>query len=172
VKRHVVLIGLPGAGKSTVGRLAAARLRAAFDDLDAVVAAGAGRSIAEIFAREGEAAFRRLEREAMTAALARPARVIAAGGGWAAEPGNLETASGRALVIHLACAPGTAAARTAGSAGRPLVAERDPLPDLEALLDRRRPAYGRADVEVPTDGRLPADVAGEVVALARSHGGW
>jgi shikimate kinase len=172
VRRHVVLIGLPGAGKSTVGRLAAARLGAGFEDTDELVVTAAGRPIARIFADDGEAAFRKLEREAMVAALERAPRVIAAGGGWAAEPGNLEAATVRALIIHLACTPETAAGRAGGSAERPLVAGADPLPDLEALLRRRRPAYRRADVEVPTDGRLPDDVAADVVALARSHGGW
>lgn len=172
MRRHLVLIGLPGAGKSTLGRLAAGVLGAAFYDTDELVVTAAGKPIAQVFADDGEAAFRKLERQAMALALAGPPRVIAAGGGWAAEPGNLKAAAGRALIVYLACAPATAAARTAGSAERPLVSGKDPLPDLEALLRRRLPAYRRAEAEIATDGRAPADVAADLVALARSHGGW
>jgi shikimate kinase len=171
VKRHVVLIGLPGAGKTTVGSLAAGRLAAPFDDVDRLVERQAGRSIAGIFASQGEPAFRRMERDAMAAALDRPARVIAAGGGWAAEPGNLEAARGRALTVYLSCTPETAAARTAGSSGRPLLAA-DHLSAMRELLARRRAFYGRADREIHTDGRDADAVTADVVALARSHGGW
>lgn len=171
MKRHVVLLGLPGAGKSTVGRRAARLLGADFDDIDVLVVRRAGRSIADIFATEGEPAFRRRERAAMAAALRRPARVITAGGGWAAEPGNLEAAAGRALTVYLSCTPETAVRRTAGSADRPLLAA-DHLPALAALLARRDPFYRLADVEVSTDERDADAVASDVVALARSHGGW
>jgi shikimate kinase len=171
VKRHVVLVGLPGAGKSTVGRLAAALLGAEFDDTDLLVSRAASRSIPDIFAREGEAGFRRLERAAMAAALDRPARIVAAGGGWASEPGNLEAAEGRGLIIYLSCAPETAARRTAGSAERPLLPQ-DSVAAIVDLLHRRLPFYRRAHREIVTDGCEPGAVAADVVALARSHGGW
>jgi shikimate kinase len=171
VKRHVVLLGLPGAGKSTVGRRAAKLLGADFDDTDVLVVRRAGRSITDIFAEEGEPAFRRRERAAMATALGRPARVIAAGGGWAAEPGNLEAAAGRALTIYLSCTPETAARRTAGSAERPLLPS-EHLTAMAGLLARRDDFYRRADAQVATDGRDAEAVATDVVALARSHGGW
>ena len=171
MKRHVVLLGLPGSGKSTVGRLAAALLGADFDDTDLLVSGTAGRSIPDVFARDGEVGFRRLERAAMAEALDRPARIIAAGGGWAAEPGNLEMAAGCALTIYLSCSPPVAARRMGGSTDRPLLPPL-PLPALEALLARRRPYYERAEAVVGTDQREPRDVAADVVALARSHGGW
>jgi shikimate kinase len=170
VKRHLVLLGLPGAGKSTVGRRAAALLGTGFTDTDDLVRAAAGRSIPEIFAQEGEAAFRRREREAMTRALGRPPHVIAAGGGWAAEPGNLEAAR-HGLTIYLSCNPRTAAIRTAGSADRPLL-QGDRLAAIEALLDRRAPYYRKADAEIGTDDLGLEAVAERVAALARSKGGW
>jgi shikimate kinase len=107
----------------------------------------------------------------MAAALGRDPRVISAGGGWAAEPGNLEAAAGRGLTIYLSCTPATAARRTAGSTNRPLLRD-DPLPAIEALLARRLSYYQRADVEVDADRLTPEDVAALVVALARSQGGW
>ena len=171
MKRHIVLLGLPGAGKSTVGRRAAKLLGADFDDTDVLVVRRAGRSITDIFAEEGEPAFRRRERAAMATALGRPARVIAAGGGWAAEPGNLEAAAGRAFIVHLSCTAETAARRAAGSAERPLLSS-DHLATMAALLARRDPYYRRADATVETDGRDAEAVASDVAALARSHGGW
>lgn len=171
MRRHVVLVGLPGAGKSSVGRLAAALLGAAFEDSDDLVERAAGRTIAQLFAGEGEAAFRRREREAMVGALARPPRVIAAGGGWAAQPGNLEAAEPRAFTIYLACSAETAAARAGTSPARPLLAG-DAAAAVRELLHRRRPFYERAAAMVDTEGRTPAAVAADVAALARSQGGW
>lgn len=167
----MVLVGLPGAGKSAVGHLAANLLGADFDDTDALVERRTGRTIAQIFATDGEPAFRRLEREAMEAALQLPPRVVAAGGGWAAQPGALAAAAERALTIYLSCSPEAAASRAAGSAARPLLGD-DPLPAVRRLLRRRRAFYERAEARLETDGRDPAGIAAQVAALARSHGGW
>jgi shikimate kinase len=171
VKKHVVLIGLPGAGKSAVGRVVAAELRAEFEDLDDAIVAAAGRPIPAIFTEAGEPAFRDLERTAMARALARPPHVIAAGGGWAAQPGNFEAAEALAVVIHLACAPETAAARVADGHDRPLLSG-DRVAALRRLHAERAASYARAERAVNTDGCTPAEVAHEVVQLARSLGGW
>jgi shikimate kinase len=171
VKRHVVLIGLPGAGKTVVGRSVAAALGTDCEDLDAAIVAAAGRAIPAIFAELGEPAFRDLEREAMARALARPPHVIAAGGGWAAQPGNLESARGKALVIHLWCSPETAAARVGGGSERPLLGG-DRLAALRRLDAERAAFYAQAGAVVNTEGRAVAEVAREVGRLARSAGRW
>jgi shikimate kinase len=167
----VVLIGLPGSGKSTVGRLVATALACELDDLDDAIVALAGRPIPVIFAELGEAAFRDFERQAMTRALARPPGVIVPGGGWAAQPGNLETAAAKALVVHLACSPATAATRAGGGSDRPLLAG-DRLGAMQRLERERAAFYARAETAVTADGRAAAGVAREVVRLARSLGGW
>jgi len=82
--RHVVLIGLPGSGKTTVGKLVADALKAPFVDIDATVTRKEGRPIALIFAEKGEGVFREMERVEMEAALAGAPAIIAPGGGWAA----------------------------------------------------------------------------------------
>ena len=170
MKRHIILVGLPGAGKSTVARLVADGLDTHATDIDPIIERATGLSVAELFGAEGEAAFRAREREAVLQALELPAHVIAPGGGWASEPGNLEGVSSRALIIHLAVAPEAAARRLTGAAGRPLL-EGDPLSRLTDLAGRRAPFYAKAAAEVDA-GRDASSVAGEVVRLARTIGGW
>jgi shikimate kinase len=170
VKRHLILVGLPGAGKSTVASLVAERLGTHATDIDPVLERAAGMSVADVFASMGEPAFREREREAVVQALYLPPHVIAPGGGWAAEPGNLETVAGRALVIHLAVSPERAAARLDGASDRPLLAG-DPLARLTELSRVRGPAYGRSDASVDANDEPPV-VAERVVAVAKRSGGW
>jgi shikimate kinase len=169
--KHVILVGLPGAGKSTVGHAVAALLGSAFHDLDDEIARRAGAGIPDLFRDRGEPAFRTLECEEMERALAAPPSVIAAGGGWAAQPGNLETAAGRAVVVHLDCPPDEAERRLAGMKDRPLLAG-DARAALTRLAAERAPFYARADARVTTAGRGVKTIAREIVALARSRGGW
>lgn len=166
-----MLIGLPGAGKSTVGRIVSDTLNAPFEDVDVEIERREHEKIGVIFALRGEETFRRLERDEMSRVLDEPPGVIAAGGGWAAEPGNLETARERALIIHLATDPDHAADRIAGTAVRPLLAG-NPKERLRVLADARGESYAKADVAVETTGRTPDDIAADVVRLARFHAGW
>src|SRR3989442_73338 len=101
MKRHVVLIGLPGSGKTTVGRLVSEQLHCGFVDIDAMIARKEGRPISMIFAEKGEATFRALERQEMESQLNNPPAVIAPGGGWAAQEGAIEGAGDRAFAIYL-----------------------------------------------------------------------
>lgn len=162
-----------------MGRLAAAELKAPFVDLDEVIEASSGQRIAQLFAERGEAAFRDLEREAMERALAGEPSVIAAGGGWAAQPGNLDAAGARAVTVYLRAAPEVAAARVAASEiqepiadRRPLLAGRDVEGRVRELLQARRTFYERCQATVAADGSEPGGVAGAVVKLARSLAGW
>ena len=102
MKRHLILVGLPGAGKSTVGQLVACNLRVPLQDIDTTIEEKLGVSIADIFATRGETEFRRLEQSETTSALAGEPAVIVPGGGWAAQPGNLESLAGRAATVYLA----------------------------------------------------------------------
>jgi shikimate kinase len=173
VKRHVLLVGLPGSGKTVVGRLVAEQLGAAFVDVDAILVRREGKPIAMIFAEQGEGAFREMERREVEAALGAAPAVIAPGGGWAAQPGAIETAKAQgALVIYLRARPETAAARAAPEGTRPLLLGEDPLARMRQLYKERDPIYRTAHAQVDTDRKTPQQVATEVARLAQSGAGW
>lgn len=165
MKRHLILVGLSGSGKSTVGRLAAQQLRTGFSDIDELIVTGSGQPVAELFAREGEAQFRRLERAALERALAASPHVIAPGAGWIAEPGNLQ-AAGDALLIYLEISPAAAAARLAGDSTRPLLSGGDPVARLTGMLKAREPWYRKAALTIPASGS-PEAVAALVAEAGR-----
>lgn len=168
--RHLVLIGLPGSGKTSVGARVAERLGTSCTDVDAAIEAQAGMPIARLFVERGEPAFRALERDHVITALAAPPHVVVPGGGWAAQPDRLADAV-TALIIHLDVGPETAAARLGHAADRPLLAA-DPSAELSRLAAERAPAYRRAAHTVPTEGRDLDEVVADVVALARDRAGW
>ena len=160
---RVVLVGPPGAGKSTVGTLVAASLGLPFRDTDADVEAVAGKPIPEIFIDDGEDAFRALEREAVATALSTFDGVLALGGGAILAPATRELLRGH-TVVYLSVELSDAVARVGLAAGRPLLTV-NPRATLKYLLDQRRPLYQEvATLTVATDGRDPADLAAEIVA--------
>lgn len=147
-------------------------LNAPWCDIDARVEAIAGRSISSIFDTDGEAAFRRDEQRAMLNALDEPAQVIAAGGGWAASPGNLAAAELRALVIYLSIDPADAAHRLRGDGSRPLLAGAQIEQRLGELLTQREPWYRLAAIEVAVGRASPESVAAAVATAARQYARW
>jgi shikimate kinase len=170
--RHVVIVGLPGVGKSTVGRLASEELGAPLIDIDQLLVREVGRPVDQIIGMMGEPYFRQLERKAALAALDGDPALIVPGGGWAAQPGMIETALRCALIIYLKCTAGTAVRRTEQGEVRPLIAGADPLQKMSALLMEREPFYRLAHHEVSAGTRDAPEVAKEVVELARMHAGW
>ena len=158
-----VLVGAPGAGKSTVGRLLAQALGLTFTDTDADIAAAAGKPIPEIFVDDGEDHFRALERAAVAAALADFDGVLALGGGavLAAETRHLLRGH---TVVYLSVELADAVKRVGLGAGRPLLSV-NPRATLKYLLDQRRPLYDEvATITVATGGRTPAEVVASLLA--------
>ncbi len=178
-RRHLVLVGLPGAGKTTVGALVAETLGRPFLDFDVELERRVGRSVAQQFADEGEPAFRARE-AALSRELAgglggdgstQAPMVLAPGGGWMTNPEAREALRGAGRTVYLRVRAETAARRlAAGGAVRPLVAgAADPVAAVAALLARRGPVYEGADGVVDADAAPPEAVAARVVALVR---GW
>ena len=163
-----VLVGPPGAGKSTVGRSVAERLGVAFRDTDADVEAASGRSVADIFVVDGEPVFRALEVVAVNAALATHDGVLALGGGAVLDPSTREALRGH-RVVYLNTGLSAAAQRVGLGASRRVLVE-NPRARLRELLEARRGLYEAVATDtVCTDDRTAAEVAEEVVrVLARA----
>src|SRR5579862_2016782 len=134
----IFLIGFMGSGKTTVGGLLAERLGWSFADLDDLIVRGAGLTVAEIFAREGEEGFRRRATEAVRAAAAGRRSVVATGGGAACREENLALMLSSGRVVALAVSAAEAVRRTGNRSGRPLLdGSADPLAAATALLAKR-----------------------------------
>jgi shikimate kinase len=159
----VVLVGPPGAGKTTVGALVAARLGVPVGDTVEEIVARTGRPIAEIFVDDGEAAFRALEQEAVADGLAEFGGVLVLGAGAILDPGTRERLAGHPVVFLSAGVP-TAANRIGLNRDRPLLLG-NPRQQLRALLDARLPLYREvAAATVETDELTQDEVADAVVA--------
>jgi shikimate kinase len=144
-------VGLSGAGKSTAGERAAKLAEMRFVDLDAEIVRRVGRSIPEIFEKEGEQGFRRIETEVTQRVLAGPAAVIAAGGGWIASAGNRALLPSHARTIYLRVGVNTAAARLGENHGRPKLAAGATIEILLRLEAERAAFYELADGSIDTE---------------------
>ncbi|MEJ2859742.1 shikimate kinase [Actinomycetospora flava] len=159
-----VLIGPPGAGKSTVGQLLAERLGVPFTDSDTIVETQQGRAISDIFLSDGEAAFRVMEREAVAGALAEHDGVLALGGGAPMTEGVRADLDGHP-VVFLAVGLAAGVRRVGLSTARPLLAGVNPRATFSALLQERLPVYRAvARHEIATDDLEPEAVADAVLA--------
>lgn len=164
VRPTLVLVGPPGSGKSTVGKVLSKRLGVGFTDVDAEIEARIGKTIADMFLQDGEDAFRALEREVVAELLARDCGVLALGGGSVlAEATRVRLRGHRVVSLTVGLADGLR--RTGMSTARPLLAGVNPRATFRALLDARAPLYREvATVEVDTVRRSANQVAAAVLA--------
>ena len=159
----IVLVGPPGAGKTTVGKLLAERLGTGFRDTDADVEAATGKTIPDVFFEEGEAAFRRYERAAVQRALAEHDGVLALGGGAVHDEATRAGLVGH-TVVHLTVALHDATHRVGWGPGRPML-DINPRAQLAKLMTERRPLYDEvASIEIDTTRHTPESVVDEIVA--------
>lgn len=161
---RAVVVGPPGSGKSTVGPMLAAALDVPFRDSDDDIVARAGRPIADIFAEDGEPAFRALEAEVVATALEEHDGVLSLGGGAPLTPGTRARLAQHTVVfLNVGLAAGVQ--RTGLSTARPLLAGVNPRATFKTLLDARLPVYREvATVEIETDHRSPDEVVAAVLA--------
>jgi shikimate kinase len=164
VTPKAVLVGLPGAGKSTIGRRLAKALDVEMLDTDAAIEARTGRTIADIFATEGEPEFRRIEEEVIREALAEHSGVLSLGGGAVTTPGVRDALAGHTVVfLEITAAEGVR--RTSGSNARPLLAGPGRAEKFRELMSQRVPLYRRlATIRVNTNRRNPGAVVRYIVS--------
>lgn len=166
--RSIYLVGMMGSGKTSTGRPLAERLGYGFVDADAVIEQAAGCSIPEIFDRDGEAGFRSLESQVLSAISQRHSLVVATGGGVVTQPENWGMLHS-GIVIWLDVVPDQLLQRlNADSTVRPLLQTADPEAALNALLNERRPLYAEADLTVVINDETPEAVADGILQLVPS----
>ena len=166
--RSLYLVGMMGSGKTSTGRPLAERLGYGFVDADAVIEQAAGCSIPDIFDRDGEAGFRSLESQVLSAISQRHSLVVATGGGVVTQPENWGMLHS-GIVIWLDVVPDQLLQRlNADSTVRPLLQTDDPEAALNALLNERRPLYAEADLTVVINDETPEAVADGILQLVPS----
>jgi shikimate kinase len=162
---NLYLVGFMGTGKTTVGRAVAQRLGFAFLDSDHEIERGHGRSIADIFAGEGEPAFRAMERAFIAGGHPAERTVVACGGGLVVQPGLPEQLAEKGVIVCLHASIETILARTSRQGERPLLSVPDPAERARALWAEREPIYRAVGTLVLTDSRPLRDIAAHVVRV-------
>jgi len=166
-RRHLILVGLPGVGKSSAARRAARKLARPFVDFDAEIERREGMPVERIFAERGEAHFRALELALTRELAAQEGMVLAPGGGWVTSEEALALMRPRAIIIYLRARPEAALARLRNAKRvRPLLLTADPLATMRALLAARERAYRSADHTLDVAALTPSALIAEIVRLA------
>jgi shikimate kinase / 3-dehydroquinate synthase len=161
--RSIVLVGLMGAGKTSIGRRLAARLGLPFRDADAEIELAAGCTVPELFARYGERAFRDGERRVIRRLLAGDQMVLAFGGGAFMDPETRTAARAESVSVWLRCPLATLVRRVSGRDHRPLLADGDPAGILQRLIEQRYPIYAEADVTIDCADETPDATTAKVL---------
>ena len=173
IKGPIFLTGFMGVGKTRVGRILARQLGRCFLDTDRMIEQCAGKSIAEIFADEGEAHFRQLERDCVLDTCQRPDAVVALGGGAITRADNVEAVRCAGVLVCLKADVETIFARVRRRSNRPLLAGLEPQAQcakIESLLRERTPYYDQADIELyTTQAQTPEETAGQLRDLLENY---
>ena len=167
--RPIVLVGLMGAGKSTVGRRLAKRLGLSFVDSDSAIEDAAGLSAAEVFERYGESDYRDGERRLVARLIDGTVRVISTGGGVFVDPGTRALLNDRAITVWLDAPVDVLADRTSRRNTRPLLRNDDPKGTLERLAEEERPSYSAAHIHVKSGNGAHRDVVDSIISAVEKH---
>jgi shikimate kinase len=167
--RTVALVGLMGAGKTTIGRRLAQALGLPFVDADDAIVSAAGRSIEEIFAERGECEFRRGERQVIARLLAGPVHVLATGGGAFIDPQTRALMKEQAITIWLRAPLDVLMKRVMKRDHRPLLKEDDPHAVMQRLIEERYPLYAEAELAVDTANTPHHTAVAAIIAALREY---
>ncbi len=167
--RPIVLVGLMGAGKSTVGRRLAKRLNLPFVDTDEAIEDAAGYSASEMFERFGEADFRDGERRLVARLIDGAKGIIATGGGAFVDSRTRDLLNSRAITVWLDAPVAVLAERTARRDTRPLLRHGDPHQTLEQLIEQRRPSYAEAHIRIVSGEGGHHDVVDKIIVAVSEH---
>ena len=168
--KNIVLVGFMGTGKSCVGQMLARQLGWQFIDLDEQVEQAIGMTIADYFARYGEASFRDQESAAVTEVAVKSRVVVATGGGVVLRQQNIDRLKTTGILFCLSASESEIVARTQGDSLRPLLNRPDRLQVIRELLAARQPQYRQADYWIETDGKSLAEVVAEVWQILHEEG--
>ena len=164
---NLYLIGFMGVGKSAVGRALARALQMDFIDSDWAIEQKAGKAIARIFSEDGEAEFRRMEREFIESGHPPQGAIVSCGGGLPIQPGMSELLKSKGIVVCLFASPETIVRRTVGNPKRPLLNVENPEVRIRELMDQRDPVYMSTGIGITTEGRGINDVVKNIVRIYR-----
>jgi len=162
---NLYLVGFMGTGKTTVGRVVARELKLDFLDTDAEIEAQEGRTIPDIFAKEGERYFRQLERTYIESGHTEAGCLVSCGGGLVVQPGMAELLRRKGIVVSLIASPETILRRTSGNSNRPLLQCENPAEKIRTMLQEREPHYLAAGTSVMTDHRSLKEVVRSIVRI-------
>jgi len=170
--KPIFLVGFMGTGKSSTAKKLSAVLGVPMIDMDSAIEERAGRKISDIFAEEGEAAFRVLERAMLTELAGKTDVVVSCGGGVVIDPANIATMQSLGIAICLDASPETVFARVKSETHRPLLRVADPLEEIRMLLFKREPFYTAITHHVDTDGQTVDTVAMQICGMLQEcrHG--
>jgi shikimate kinase len=161
--KRIVLTGFMGTGKTAVGEALAKKLGYEFLDTDLMIEQETGKTITDIFEKEGEVAFREYEKNMVKKAMAKEKVVIATGGGAVTDPGNLKLMKEKGIVIGLSASADTILQRVSSMDTRPLLKSKDQLKKIQNLLSERSPYYREADEIVDTTSKPISETIEEII---------
>lgn len=168
---NIILIGFMGAGKTEVGKLLAKKLKMTLLDTDSMIEKEQGKSINDIFAKEGEGAFRDMESKMLDELANKKMRVISTGGGIILRPGNIKKLQALGRVVLLWAGPDTVYERLKNEKNRPLLNVEDPKARIREILAFREPIYRSvAELEVDTSRLSPEEACNRIMAYLKKAG--
>ena len=166
--QNIALVGFMAVGKSAVGRNLARKLRRRFVDVDALIEKAEGRKVREIFAQEGEAYFRTLEKQKLSEVLTESGQVIATGGGIVMDEDNLTLLRQNTLLIGLTASTDVLVSRAGKNSKRPLLKGVDVRERVEELLQKRQSRYAEAHMTIDTSGLAIEQVVEKILQMIQS----